>query len=382
MAEGKTYTLHVCHAYKHLGTWVQAHHRHAKEALARAAAAKQQWGQLARSFFTKRAITIPVKSAVFQSLVVSKMTYNVHTWTSVTQKQLDSWVNHLKAPAGTLLKGLLMPATRYQHSTDEMMAFAGLLPLQDQVHANRLRFLARLLQACPQITWTLLHATQHQHSWIESCLDSCQWLLKHYDRRLPLTENSQFLDWVRFVRLDPNWKGRIKKTCKLALSFHRSRAEHAIWQRHFNARLTQAGATLPDKAKPAAIQDRWQCDLCQKVFASTRALAMHATREHGYKKKVRYYATGGTCQACCQNFHTRKRLSVHLEKQARCYNIVTSCWPPLPATQVQTLDDEDRTHESQLRKQGWWAAKAFQPVVTVQGTATPTRRKPRGTADV
>ena len=79
MAEGKTYTLHVCHAYKHLGTWVQAHHRHAKEALARAAAAKQQWGQLARSFFTKRAITIPVKSAVFQSLVVSKMTYNVHT---------------------------------------------------------------------------------------------------------------------------------------------------------------------------------------------------------------------------------------------------------------------------------------------------------------
>ena len=108
----------------------------------------------------------------------------------------------------------------------------------------------------------------------------------------------------------------------------------------------------------------------------TRALAMHATREHGYKKKVRYYATGDTCQACCQNFHTRKRLSVHLEKQARCYNIVTSCWPPLPATQVQELDDEDRTHESQLRKQGWWAAKAFQPVVTVPGPPLPPEGSP------
>ena len=375
-AADKTYTLHVCQAYKHLGTWVQAHHRHAKEALARAAAAKQQWGQLAQSFFTKKAITIPVKSAVFQSLVVSKMTYNVHTWTSITQKQLDSWVNHLKAPAGTLLKGLLMPATRYQHTTDEMMAFAGLLPLQDQVHANRLRFLARLLQACPKITWTLLHATKHQHSWIELCFESCQWLLKHYDRRLPLTEQSQFLDWVQFVRLDPNWKGRIKKTCKLALSFHRSRAEHVIWQRHFNARLIQAGATLPDKSKPAPMPERWQCDLCQKVFASTRALAMHATREHGYKKKVRYYATGDTCQACCQNFHTRKRLSVHLEKQARCYNIVTACWPPLPATDVQELDDEDRIQESQLRKQGWWAAKAFQPVMTVQGPPLPPAGSP------
>ena len=52
-AQGRQYSLHVRHAYKHLGTWVQAHHKHSKEILTRAASAKQQWGQLARSFFPR-----------------------------------------------------------------------------------------------------------------------------------------------------------------------------------------------------------------------------------------------------------------------------------------------------------------------------------------
>lgn len=29
---------------------------------------------------------------------------------------------------------------KFQHTTDEMFAYAGLLPLQDSIHANRLRF--------------------------------------------------------------------------------------------------------------------------------------------------------------------------------------------------------------------------------------------------
>ena len=147
--EGIQYTIPLCHTYKHLGTWLQAHHKHTREILARSSAAKQQYGQLARPFFTKKCITLPVKSAIFQSLVLSKMLYNVHTWTSVTPKHMQTWTNHLKAPAGTLPKGLLMAPTRFMHSTDEMMACAGILPLMDQVHANRLRFLARLLNACP-----------------------------------------------------------------------------------------------------------------------------------------------------------------------------------------------------------------------------------------
>ena len=146
-SNNKKYTLQLCHAYKHLGTWLQSHHKHSKEILARGSAAKQQYGQLARSFFTKKCISLPVKSTIFQSLVISKLLYNVHTWSTVTQKQMQTLINHLKAPAGTLLKGLLMAPTRFMHTTEEMLACAGILPPMDQVHANRLRFLARLLES-------------------------------------------------------------------------------------------------------------------------------------------------------------------------------------------------------------------------------------------
>ena len=201
-------------------------------------------------------------------------------------------------------------------------------------------------------------------------------MLLHYDSKLPLDSTSTFMDWVRFIRLDPNWKGRLRKTSKLALSYHRARAEQTVWQRHFDAKLLAAGATLPDKAKPSMLPEKWQCDLCYKVFASTRALAMHATREHGYKKKVRYFTVGSTCHACCQDFHTRKRLSVHYEKQQKCYDVIQSCWPPFPTEMVQSLDDEDKEHEALLRKQGWWASKAFHPVLQTHGPSLP----PAGTA--
>ena len=98
---------------------------------------------------------------------------------------------------------------------------------------------------------------------------------------------------------------------------------------------------------------------------------MHAVREHGYKKKVRYYAVGNTCQVCGQCFHTRKRLSVHYEKQGRCYDVVQACWPPLPEEEVAALDDIDREDETTLRRQGWWASKAFHPVLQTFGPALP-----------
>ena len=108
----KQYTVHVYHQYKHLGTWIQSKHRHARDIAIRGSAAKQQWVQLARSFFTKKAVALAAKTKVFDSLVVSKMLYNVHTWSGLHPHDLPTWTNHLKAPNGVLLQGFLKPGTR------------------------------------------------------------------------------------------------------------------------------------------------------------------------------------------------------------------------------------------------------------------------------
>ena len=367
---GHSYAVHLCHAYKHLGTWVQTKHRHAKEILARAGAAKQQWGQLARPFF-RRALSLQTKTKVFQSLVISKMIYNVHTWTGVRPDDLDHWNNHLRGPIALLMKGVLAQARKFRHPTDMLCAWCGMLPLPQQVHMHRLRFAKRMLQRCPAVLWSFMKADTSPHSWLATLNASCLWLQKHYDKPRLVPTSVDQAEWIQHICMDVQWKGKIKKTGRLALQYYMAQAEHTIWQHNFEATLAQAGATLPKEPVAHSSHERWQCELCSKVFSSTRALAMHASREHGYRKKVRYYAAGNTCHVCCQLFHTRSRLAVHLEHNPKCYEIAQACWPPMQEQQVTVLDQADKDLEARLRQEGWWATKAFLPAVRVHGPALP-----------
>ena len=368
--DGAKYAVHTCHTYRHLGTWLQTKSRHAKEVIARASAAKQQWGQLARPFF-RRNLALATKARVFQALVVSKMLYNVHTWAGIKPEELDAWNNHLRGPIALLMKGVLAPQRKYRHATDTLCAWCGMLPLPQQVHMNRLRFAKRLFLRCPAITWSLLFADTSSKSWLTSFNASCTWMRTHYDQpqKLPTAEDT--MAWIQHICMDTRWKGRVKKAGHLALQYHMAQAEHLIWQHNLEATLAQAGATLPADPVPFQSPERWQCDLCSKVFASTRALAMHASREHGYRKKVRYFATGATCQVCGQMFHTRGRLAIHLEHNPKCYDVIQACWPPMPEQEVEELDRADRETEVQLRQQGWWATKAFMPALKTAGPALP-----------
>ena len=373
--ENHDYSVHVCHEYKHLGTWTQTENRHAKEINTRASSAKQQWGQLARAFFTKK-LALSTKTRVFQSLVVTKMTYNAHIWTGMRDSDREKWTNQLRGPVALLIKGVLAPARQFQHTTDSLFAWCGMLPLTQQVHANRLRYLKRLLRQCPSITWMLINADRSANSWIHAITESFRWMQMHYDRPRQLPDTLALDSWIAHIQLDTSWFGRIKKTACLALHYHMAQAENSVWQHNFDASFTAAGATLPMDPHQKTSSERWQCDLCAKVFTSTRALAMHASREHGYRKKVRYYAAGTTCPVCCQLFHTRNRLAIHLEKNHKCYSVVQACWPPMPQHMVDQLDQEDREVEASLRKAGWWASKAFEPAIRTCGPSLPPTTDP------
>ena len=368
--QGHQRILPICHAYKHLGTWVQTKHRHSREVAKRTSAAKQQFGQLARSFFTRK-LSLEVLAKVFQSLVVSKLLYNVHTWAGTADADLDNWQNATRPLVATLLRRRLDSQTRFQHSASELYAACGVLPLPDQVHAQRLRFLKRLLCACPHLTWTLLHETHGPGSWMHHCQASLQWLCRHHGGPLPAGPDASLTEWATAICLDARWKGKIRKAAHRALSFHAAKARHMIWSQHFAQRLARNGATLPDPPANACHTELWQRELCQKTFGSSRALALHAARVHNYRKKVRYFAIGEDCQACLQKFHTRCRLATHYEKNPGCYLVIQACWPPMPQELVDAIDQEAREHETSLRKDGWWATKALQPAVQLHGPALP-----------
>ena len=182
-------------------------------------------------------------------------------------------------------------------------------------------------------------------------------------------------DWIPWIAMDANWKGRLRAAAAACRRFRRAVAEHHIWQKRFDLHFVNGGGILP--LQQSAPAETWTCDTCSKSFASEKALATHAGRAHGYRRVVKYYAIGDTCHACCKWYHSRQRFIEHLKFVPSCLDVLQACFPALDDASVQTMDQADHAHTLSMRQQGWWATKALLPVRRVQGPMLP----PAGSQD-
>ena len=88
--------LQLVHSYKHVGTQIQSDGRPRKDIQYRVAKAKQAWGPLQKPFFGKREVSVETKVQIFQSLVLSRFAFQVHTWTMASNDMLERWHNAIK----------------------------------------------------------------------------------------------------------------------------------------------------------------------------------------------------------------------------------------------------------------------------------------------
>lgn len=369
--EGQEYCLRVSHTYKHLGSWLQVGGSHQREIGHRAGQALQSWGCLARSFYHKRYVGMKAKTIAFQSLSLSRMMYNAHTWVGITDDHVAQWQQKLRKPVGLLTKPQLKGIAPVKVDTVDLFALAGVLPPMDQLHLARLRYVKRLLAYCTQALWNLLLATKEvPNSWLDSCAQSFSWYLRFYQVLGAPTDTQDLNAWLTHIALDPSWKGRLKSAAKGCLKFRQATAEHNVWHKAFQAAFEAGSGTIPC---PQQIHtDTWVCDLCSRAFPSKRALATHSGRAHGYRRLVKFFAVGQMCGACVKLYATRKRLIEHLRDATECLQTLQACFPPLSDQQVLEMDAEDHATTLQLRAQGWGAAKALAPMRKMQGPGLPT----------
>ena len=366
----KQYYLNLVYDYKHLGTHVQHGHRHSREVSTRGNACKSQCGVLARPFFMKRSISQHAKAAVFRSLCLSKLLYNAHVWVGCRSKDTERLMNFVKGPLAVILRGKVPAALKFEITVHHASGLLRVPSPDDALHAARLRYLARLVSACPQILWDLLQEMLDQDGcWLQLCRHSFAWICEFYPHPLPLPPDAPFSDWLTTIALDSSWKGRVREALNSAMRFRAAEADAWLWQQ--KTRLFLESFEIPVQAAKPSTTPTWQCDLCQAQFRSSRALAMHASRSHGYRTKVRYYATSDTCPACMRCYHSRKRMADHLQANTVCYAAVQACFPPLDDDTAAALANEDAAELSQLVKEGWWASKAFQPVMQLAGPVLP-----------
>ena len=222
---------------------------HQREIAQRASLAMQSWGCLARSFYHKRHVGLKAKTTAFQSLSMSRMMYNAHTWVGVTDDHLATWQQKLRKPLGLMTKPMLKGIAPVKVDTTDLFALAQILPPTDQLHVARLRYLKRLLKYCPQTLWNLLYQTgEWPHSWLALCKSSFAWFLQFYQVPGAPTDAADLTAWITYVALDTNWNGRLKKAAKGCLSFRQANAEEHVWLKAFQARFVDAGGILPCRA--------------------------------------------------------------------------------------------------------------------------------------
>ena len=369
-SHGVDFALRVVQVYKHLGTWLQSGGCLLKEIQTRAHGAKSAWGSLARQFFAKRYVSIATKVKVFRSLALSRHMFNVHVWSSIKPADLEKWANSIRQPLCSFAKALTKGFPPRLFDVATLGGLIGLETPQDRLHAARLRYFARLIKQCPTALWSLIWQTRTvPGSWGSMLFESFAWFCEFSGPAWKLTPEASLDQWVLAVHTDYAWKGRVRSALKKSCRYRQAKAEYAVWEKAFNRSFHADTGTTPPVIDVDAV--RWQCDQCDKWFGSKKALATHSQRVHGYRRIVRFFASGDTCPACCKLHHSRMRLCQHLTYSKPCMQILQACFPPLSDEQVAELDRIDDGLTQELKKQGWWSTKALLPACQASGPLLP-----------
>ena len=362
--------LRVVKAYKHLGTWVQEKGKHGREIRQRGSATAASWGPLAKPFYRKKQVALQTKTRVFESLTMSRLLFNVHIWTGLSDDDFNKWQNALRRPLFSLVKGQTYNIAPFRLTVEQLAGLAGMAAPLDLVHAARLRYLKRFLANGHQMLWNLLWDSRGaENNWIDLCRESFRWLKNFCPHKLPLDGDADFVEWLQFTMLDESWKGRVKAALRSCKSYRIAYAKQQVWEMHFEDRLISVG--VAPKPEQSLKVDAWQCELCGQTYRNKRALAMHSKHQHGYRALVKYYAAGDTCPCCLKWYHCRARFKTHLTTSVRCLDTLMACFPAMPEAEVEDWDNADRERNRALKAEGWWATKALQPVLQVQGPQLP-----------
>lgn len=369
--------LRVVQSYKHLGCWVHADGKPRHALRERIRTAKQAWGPLIQPFFRKKQISTIAKVRVFESLVMSRMLFNVHALSSIKSSDLDMWEAAMRNMVVPLASGKLEGLPPFTFATTTLCGLIGMLPPKDLLHVARLRFVPRLLANCPASLWDLIHeGDQKEHTWTSSLRTSFEWLCTFMGPRMPLPAAADLKDWWTFIQLDAKWTMKIKRAAKACRECRRECAEALVWEKKIELDLAREEA-LVDLCTKVPDATPWTCETCQAQFTTKKALAVHATKQHRYRNLVSHYITDGTCPNCAKCFSHRLRLANHLQAVPECFNRVRACFPPLTEETIREMAEEDKAHKRQMREQGWLGTKALIPVIKACGPKLP----PQDSAD-
>eukprot|EP00435_Cladocopium_sp_Y103_P044445 s918_g12.t1 len=368
VTEHSVQQLRLVHSYKHLGSFMQDHAIINKDLQYRNSQARKAYGQLARPFYSKRSVHDHTKALVFSQLVLSRHTFNVHTWSWCTETNLHMWQNGVRDAVAGLARKRIRPIPAFQFSTGELCALLDLNSPLDLLYANCLRYVRKAIQKAPVVLWSLLWDTSSDVSWFSLLGKAFAWFQMHATRQCGV-DSTDLAGSLQAIAINENWNGIVRGTLKSSLAFAKAGAEGKLWTRRFQAKYYSLSTLQP--SVQSAERREWKCGQCAMSFVSKQALAVHARHKHDYMSTLKRYVFGDECLACGRKYFNRHRLLAHVKAVAACRDSYLSCFLPAPSDVVESAAAMDLQHATELRAQGWMPTKAFVPPVRVYGPYLP-----------
>ena len=323
--------LRIVTQYKHLGSYICHDGSPNADVSKRVSSALAAFSPLAARVFGARHVSRALKLQLCDSLVMSRLLYNVQTWSvvslwalrkmnSVYMRVLRRIANATWSPRKPLLSDVAVRRLLSVPSIDALI-------LQ-----RRLQHLAAIVQADISALSSMLAVTSRgddstRMPWVRTVIEDLSKLAQyHHDKLSELGDpcNHACL-WVSFIASYPHeWKTLVSQY-KSFVSVCDRNHEHA--------------------ATTANLHSEHICTEClhegsRITFASGKALQCHRRVKHGVRSCLKSFVDDShTCPVCHTKFSSRLRVIAHLSEKRKRGRASTTCGSKLLTSNCERLPD-------------------------------------------
>ena len=309
--------------YTHLGSI--AHHSGLshREVRRRIAIGNAAFASHRKLLFQNPGFTAKRRGELFQSLVTSRITYGMESWTFQDKKTKE----YFRVAFLRLYRRLLKLPNTAKLQDCEVLAATQLPAPEVMLRISRLRYLG-LLYKCEQVTpWAVLRA---DHDWMKIIAEDLTWLWTLIADTCKLRDPSQhFEDWEYVLRYHRSyWKTLLQRGA--TLSQMKVEDELLLRRLHhdiFNTLIEHGTLTYaPTKSNldPEQQAQHFGCMYCAKRCRSKAGEGAHLFKVHGIVAKERQWIAGTSCEACLGEYHSHDKLQQHLRTSRTCRMILNS----------------------------------------------------------
>ena len=314
VCEAGTHQISIVSRYLHLGGLI--HHKDVtkQEISRRLSIAHGAFTHHRRLLYRNKDLPWEKRIELFQTLILSKLTYGLETWTFSDQRSRSQF------HAGVMrLYRRLFGGKHDAHLRDEdLLQHTGLPLPAELLRRARLRYLGTLYQAGESISWGLINADE---GWKELLRSDMEWLWAQISNTSNLGQPGEhFAAWEEILIHYPGyWKKLIKRGLRHAAM---QRQNEDIVQQ-FHARIftyIEAAGVNADDTTPHIEDEKetFGCMFCQRSFGSRAGEGAHMFKTHHVTARARHLFDGTHCPCCLRDYHSHSRVLGHLRRVHTC----------------------------------------------------------------